>query len=797
PQLSDEIDGIIELVSLMNIAGAEVEDEAQLGRKPGDVLGNYTLIEWLGAGSFGEVWKAWDQTLERYIALKVLILPAASDDGLDRVLAEAQAAAALDHENIVKVHSAGRLPGGACYIDCQLAGDPDLSGKDRKQVKVGKTLAALVQNAQGVSSAMEPRRAARLMRRVCSGVAAAHARGIVHRDIKPSNIIVTDSGRPMVTDFGLSIAAPMGIDRGEEGDSTETVSLRTKGGRITGTPAFMSPEQAEGKPAQPASDVYALGATLRYLLTGKLPLDASGKYHADARWDIVEQIRKRELQPLRSAAPGLPAEIAAICDKAMAFGPADRYPSAQHMADDLAAWLEHRPVQALPAGPAVRSVLWARRNPAVAGVISAALLLGVAGSWRYIVSINRALARAVDAERAAKLQLAETERARAESQSVNDFLQGVLYAAEPGLLGADVKVLDAVKFSEGEIAARFKDQPRIEAKVRDTIGMTYRMLGRIQESRDQLERALGIQQEQLGGEHRDTLWTRHALMSTDFAKEQPGGETNAIRTLVADMTRSLGADDALTLACRLTLAMHLGQEHLFGEAEVHLRAILDADKRGARPDIENVMKARVELARNCYFLGRQDESLRLLRECIDEQARTFGADHVFRLNTLELYAVHLAGLNRHAEAEPLLREAYEGFCRKLPPEHPQILMAARDLAGVMGVLGKPGEALSLFEPIFHKYIGQPAIEIDQFQVPRSYEILGQLYLDSGRLQEAERSLLDARSKFIELLGGETNAVIQRIDGRLANVYDAMGDHAQAELFRGRAGIRTPAHQPPF
>jgi serine/threonine protein kinase len=789
PELREEIEGIVELVALMNVAGLEAESDIEdQERKPGDVLGTYRLIEWLGAGSFGEVWNAWDTTLERYVALKVLNLPAASDDGLDRVLAEAQAAAALDHENIVKVHAAGKLPGGAgggtCFIDCQLVGDPDPVPEDRKRVRVGKTLAAVLQGEKKTPEPMNPRWAAKLMRAVCRGVSAAHARGIVHRDIKPSNILVTDSGRPMVTDFGLSIAAPMGIDQGD-GAATTTVSMRTRGGRITGTPAFMSPEQAEGKPAQPASDVYALGATLRFLLTGKLPLDGSGKYHADARWDVVEQIRRRELEPLLTAAPDLPRELSAICDKAMAFLPQDRYPSAQHMADDLAAWIGHLPVSAVSTGPGRKTVLWVKRNPAVAAVLGVSLLVGVIGSWRYVVSINRALSRAISAEEATRKQLVETERARAESESVNTFLQNVLAAADPNLLGPNVTVLDAVEFSAEEISARFRSQPRIEAKVRATMGMTYRMLGRISEAREQLELAMAIQERELGKDNRDTLWTRHALLMTRFAEGQFAGGTEEMRALLADMTRALGADDSLTLACRLTLGMHLTQEHLFGEAEVHLRSLIEAKSRGAEPDIANVMKAKVELARNIFFLGKQDESLRLLKESIDEQGQVFGNDHVLRLNTLVLYAVHLAGVQKHVEAEPLLREAYEGFARKLPPGHPQVLMAARDLASVMGVLKKHAEALAFFEPIFKAYLAQP--EAEAIQVPRSHEILGMLYFENGRYEDAERSLLEARAGFVDFTGGENNAVVRRIDLRLSQVYGAMGDAQREEAFRGKSG----------
>ncbi len=794
PELADEIEGVIELVSLMREAATTAhEDDLDAG----SVLGTYRLVEWLGAGSFGEVWCAWDTRLERYIALKLLRLPAATEDGLNRVLAEAQAAAALDHENIVKVHAAGRLGSGQCFIDCQLVGDPDPVPQDRKRVKIGTTLSASLASGDGKARPMEPRAAARTMESVCRGVAAAHARGIVHRDIKPSNIMVTPSGRPLVTDFGLSIAAPRhAANVAEPGDLsgnnppiTATVSLPSRGGSITGTPAFMSPEQAEGKPALPASDVYALGATLRFLLTGELPFQPSGKYHADARWDVVEQVRRRELRPLMEltsqAGRNIPRDLAAICDKAMRHAAGERYVSAQQMAEDLTSWLGYRPVAARPAGAGRTLALWSRRHAAPTAVAGIALILGSAGVWRYIVSIGRERDRAVAAEEATKRQLLETQQARAVSESVNSFLQGVLQAADPGILGRDVKMIDAVRFSASEISVRFKDQPRIEAQVRDTLGSTYRMLGEVTEGARELETALGIQRRELGESHRDTLWTRHALLLTRTLSNS-AEIVPELRTLIDDMTRSLGADDSLTLAARMSLGIIISSQHLFAEAAVHFQAVLDAAARGSDVDIENVIKAKIELARNNFYLMRAQDSIRLMHECIADLTRLFGAEHITTLNASTILANMLMQSNGLPEAERLTQAALEGYTRRLPPGFDLTFGAARDLAEIRLLLGRPEEAAALLEPAFAPFLARP--DHDPVQLPRAYEILGRSYAAAGHYAQAERALLSAREGFITLVGGEKNAVVQRVSAFLAEVYAKLGDPAKAAEYRQKAGL---------
>ncbi|MBL8744732.1 MAG: serine/threonine protein kinase, partial [Phycisphaerae bacterium] len=379
PPMAGEIAVLAELCDEL-ADSFSIPAEAAADPVAGQVLGKYRLVQRLGRGSFGEVWQALDSELDRYVALKILHRDATRGEQatLERALAEARAAAALAHEHIVTVHAVGRLDElSRFYIDSALVGEPRPTVDDPKRIELGMSLDAWV--TRGGRRGLAPREAASLMSAVCRGIAAAHGRGVMHRDIKPANILVTPSGKPLVADFGLSTTGhPL---MREEGDaSQQSVSLRSESGRrIVGTPAYMSPEQAAGERPTPLSDVYSLGATLRFVLTGAPPFVPSGRFSTDARWDVIAQVRDSN-RPTALRDPRVPAALSAICARAMARRPEDRYVSAAEFAEDLEAWLAHRPIRAMPSSTLSSAVLWFRRNTALGTVGVAAALALTAGA---------------------------------------------------------------------------------------------------------------------------------------------------------------------------------------------------------------------------------------------------------------------------------------------------------------------------------------------------------------------------------------------------------------------------------
>jgi serine/threonine protein kinase len=275
----------------------------------------YDLLQEIGRGAMGIVYKAWDPRLKRFVALKMMLGGEhASAVELSRFRSEAQAAAGLSHRNIVPVYQVGAADGLAYFC--------------MKHVE-GTTLAARV--SQGP---LPPRDAARLVALIAHAVDHAHQRGILHRDLKPSNVLIDDDDQPVVTDFGLAKRTRL-APGGSAGGLTQT-------GAIVGTPSYMAPEQAVANAGEvgPASDVYSLGAILYELLTGRPPFQAASAV------DVLLLVRSEEAIRPRLLNPRIDSDLELICLKCLEKRPEHRYPTAKRLADDLDAFLSGEPVTA-------------------------------------------------------------------------------------------------------------------------------------------------------------------------------------------------------------------------------------------------------------------------------------------------------------------------------------------------------------------------------------------------------------------------------------------------------------------
>ncbi len=292
----------------------------------------YALVRELARGGMGTVYLAEDGELRRSVALKVLHASDVSDDAVERMRREAQVLARLEHPNIVPVHDVGTLPDGrAFYV--------------MKYVQ-GTRLDRLAQSGASRGDLL------RMFQKICEAVAFAHSQGVIHRDLKPENIMVGAFGEVLVMDWG--VAKLLGSAEPSAG-AAPAASGGTAHGTVIGTPAYMAPEQARGEIARmdPRSDIYSLGAVLRFLLTGQPPD-----------------------QPLTSGAA--PRPLLAICRKAMSAEPAGRYANAQDLAADVVRYIDGEPVAAYPEGPIERAGRWLRRHQAAVVLIVAYLLMRAA-----------------------------------------------------------------------------------------------------------------------------------------------------------------------------------------------------------------------------------------------------------------------------------------------------------------------------------------------------------------------------------------------------------------------------------
>ena len=363
-----------------------------------DEFPGYDLIEILGEGGMGVVYKARQLGLNRLVALKVILGGRrAGPKDLIRFLAEAESVASIRHPHVVQVHEYGEADGR-----------PFLA----MEYLPGGTLAARLKGCPK----LDPREAATLVAKLARAVQEAHDQGIVHRDLKPANILFDAQGEPKITDFGLA-------KRSEGHDLTQTQA-------IMGTPAYMSPEQARGlsKFVGPPTDIYTLGVILYECLSGTRPF-----HHEDIHILLRQVIEDEPVRPSRHV-PGSPRDLELIALKCLAKDPADRYPSARDLAADLAHFLAGEPIQASAGRIPDRVAKWIRRKPTLAAayaLTAAVLILLMFGSslavlWR---NAERARAIAVFARQNAEIaeQNAEIAR-RGEAKARSD----VEVAREPG-----------------------------------------------------------------------------------------------------------------------------------------------------------------------------------------------------------------------------------------------------------------------------------------------------------------------------------------------------------------------------
>ena len=308
-------------------------------------FGDYELLEEIGRGGQGVVYRARQKSLNRAVALKVIGLGHwAAEAHLKRFRREAEAAASLDHSGIVPIYEVGERD-GSCYFSMKLIEGGQLDDVSKHEP-------------------MPIRRAIELIAKIARTVHYAHEHGILHRDIKPGNILLDQKGEPHLTDFGLA--------RLIETESTVTRTLE-----VLGTPSYMAPEQAVGnnEAISSVTDVYGLGAVLYQLLTGHPPFAGGTTY------ETIKLLLDTEPRQPRLWNAKIDRDLSTICLKCLEKDPKRRYSSALALAEDLEHWLKHEPILARRSGPFTRGTKWVRRNPTSALLTASLVALAVAAGW--------------------------------------------------------------------------------------------------------------------------------------------------------------------------------------------------------------------------------------------------------------------------------------------------------------------------------------------------------------------------------------------------------------------------------
>jgi predicted Ser/Thr protein kinase/tetratricopeptide (TPR) repeat protein len=413
------------------------------------------LLEEIARGGMGIVYKARQLSLDRVVAVKMLLTGAFGvPEFVQRFRIEAEAAASLHHPHIVPIHEFGQQEGQHYLVMDYVA---------------GQNLSQLIR-----SERPGPRQAAQYLRSIAEAVHYAHGQGILHRDLKPSNILVDEQGQVQVTDFGLAKRLT------SESDLTIT-------GQAIGSPTYSAPEQVAGQRGEvgPHSDVYGMGAVLYELLTGRPP------FVGETLGAVIQQVQEREVVSPRLLNPAVPKDLESICLKCLEKEWRRRYASAGELEEDLGRFLRGEPTVARPVRVWGRARRWAKRKPLVAGLMatSAALFLlgfgGVLWQWREAVAMRM-----------------EAEREAARSAQVAGFMQEMLLGVGPSVaLGRDTTMLREILEKTTERLGELEAHPEVEADLRTTVGAVYAEVGQYEMAEMMHRRALEIREKLYGDEH--------------------------------------------------------------------------------------------------------------------------------------------------------------------------------------------------------------------------------------------------------------------------------------------------------
>jgi len=655
----------------------------------------------IGTGGMGEVFKAWDPDLQRYVALKYL----RHDDPVlvERLLREARAQARVDHPSVCKVYEVGE-DDGRPYIAMEYVDGVPLDNAARSLSIEQKIV---------------------LVKEITEAVQAAHTAGLIHRDLKPANILVTDhDGRPhpYVLDFGIA--------------RIEEIAGLTMTGQVMGTPGYLSPEQARGEVAtlDRRTDVFSLGVILYELLGGSKP------FTGDSNVEILMHLIEDEPEPLRKRVPDVPRDLETVVMTCLEKDPDRRYPSAKALAADLDRFLAGDAVDARPITAVERLTRKARKNKLLTAVIAAVVLLVLtfiavlAGGWvKYTADLKTERNLAFEAQ-------AEAERKQREATEVTDFLINVFQGSDPEVAkGGTITARELLDTGAERVRSRFTDQPMVQARLMRTLGQIYRRLALPEQAEKLLEAAVAVDEAQ--GEEQlvslaltlDELGIVHAIQGRLDQAEPLFERALRIRE------ERFGPDAFELLESLDKLGNLYALQGRYDEGEPIFRRALAMRESLVGPDDASIAFTLGNLGILLSRQGRFEEAEVDYRRALEIQERVHGPDHANVSRTLNNLGTVVEEQNRHAEAEEIYRRALAIDEKIFGPNHPSVAKVLANLGSAVSSQGNYEEA----EPIIRRSLAirENAFGLDHPDVGISVNTLGNLYRRAGRLDEAEAALL--------------------------------------------------------
>ncbi|MCZ6835224.1 MAG: serine/threonine-protein kinase [Planctomycetota bacterium] len=723
----------------------DLEDDSSFNAQQPDRIGPYEIIDVLGMGGMGVVYRARQSNPRRTVALKVLRPGLVTETILKRFDLEAQVLGRLHHPCVARIYEASTTstPTGTQPFFAMefIEGEPITRFVERKRL--------------GTRERLE------LMLKICSGVGHAHQRGVIHRDLKPGNILVDETGNPSILDFGVARII----------DSDFQTTMRTDVGQLIGTIPYMSPEQIEGDPRaiDTRVDVYALGVLLFEMLTKQLPLDVREKSIPEA----VRIIRDVDPNRLSSINRVFRGDLETIVGKALEKDPVRRYQSVEEFAGDIQRYLHDEPIIARSATTMYQLRKFAKRNRAIVGGLAAVLIVLVAGvivsgslAMREASAKRTAIAAAIRADEAradaVSAQLAESEqRERAEQEAtiakaVSTYLQDTFSAPDPWSEGPsetirrDVRVVDVLDDAVAGLDEAFPDQPEVEAMLRQVLGRTFASLGRYEEGNALLDRAYEIRSTLPESDPALQLEVRSVQAELALIRGRYEDAQRMYTKLIEQYESMHGPTYVETIKSRRGLAESLMMLDELEESERLLLDLVELEP-GTLPPVDQGSVLST-LSRLYHRLGNNEETERFSRESIDIFTRELGAEHPTTLISIDNLINLLLQMERLDEAAEMLALTHEAKKRVLGDEHPETMRTLTHLGSLNHRRGFDDEALAILES--HLENCRRVLGDDHPDTLTVMNNLAAIYKATGRYEQALDLFKEAWERHVIVLGEE-------------------------------------------